>query len=280
MTTMRTMNLVGAAIGAGACMLGCADTGTEIEDDARQVVIEAFLFAGEPMTDFRITETVPLGEDPALAPTVDDAVVRLVRGEDSWTLSRLETPGSYGYPGDDLVVRQGDRFRIEVEAFGRTATGETVVPEPPLGVELDKDSLQVPVIGPGVVQSGALQALQVTVTWENPAAQLHFVDVLGLDPDAEPILPNFVGERVGRFRIRSQPTAEAFHTVRLPQLEHLGPHRAIVYRVNQEYADLYDNRLQDSRDLNEPPSNIKGGLGVFSAFNSDAREFWLVRVGG
>ena len=66
----------------------------------------------------------------------------------------------------------------------------------------------------------------------------------------------------------------------LRQLEHLGRHRAIVYRVNQEYADLYNNRVQDSRDLNEPPSNIRGGLGVFSAFNSVAREFDLVRAAG
>ncbi len=257
----------------------CSDT-TGPEEDARQVVVEAFLFAGEPVDDIRLTETVPLGEDPALAPTVDDAIVTLVRGGDRWVLSRLEEPGAYGYPGDDLRVREGDLFRIEVEAFGRTATGETVVPAPPDGVELDKDRLDVPELGPGNFQPGALQSLQITVTWENPEASLHFVDVEGLDPEAEPILPGFIGERAGRFRIRSAPTEEGFHTINLPQLEYLGPHRAIVYRVNKEYADLYDNRVQDSRDLNEPPSNIRGGLGVFSAFNSAAGEFVLVRAEG
>ena len=53
-----------------------------------------------------------------------------------------------------------------------------------------------------------------------------------------------------------------------------------MYRVNREYADLYNNRVQDSRDLNEPPSNISGGLGIFSAFNSAARGFVLVRTSG
>lgn len=259
-------------------LLACADT-TGLEEDARQVVVEAFLFAGEPVDHVRLTETVPLGEDPALAPTVDDAIVTLVRGGGRWVLSRLEEPGAYGYPGDDLEVREGDLFRIEVEAFGRTATGATVVPAPPDGVELDKDRLDIPELGPGNFQPGVLQSLQITVTWENPEASLHFVDVVGMDPEAEPILPGFIGERTGRFRIRSAPTEEDFHTIRLPQLEHLGPHRAIVYRVNREYADLYDNRVQDSRDLNEPPSNIRGGLGVFSAFNSAAREFELVRAG-
>lgn len=265
---------------APACLPACSDTIAGPEGDARQVVVEAFLFAGEPVDDVRLTETVPLGEDPALAPTVDDAVVTLVRGTERWVLSRRDEPGGYGYPGDDLEVREGDLFRIEVEAFGRTATGETVVPAPPVGVELDKDRLEVPEITPGSFDPGVLQSLRITVTWENPDAGMHFVDVEGLDPGAESIFPGFTGGRAGRFRIRSAPTEEAFHTISLPQLEHLGSHQAIVYRVNREYADLYNNRVQDSRDLNEPPSNIRGGLGVFSAFNSVAREFELVRAGG
>lgn len=261
-------------------LLACSDTTTGPEEDARQVVVEAFLFAGEAVDDVRLTETVPLGEDPALAPTVDDATVTLVRGGDRWRLSRLQEPGTYGYPGQDLEVREGDHFHIEVEAFGRTATGETVVPRPPDGVALDKDRLEVPQLTPGSFQPGTLQSLQITVTWENPDAGLHFVDVEGLDPEAEPIFDGFIREGAGRFRIRSAPTEESFHAIGLRQLEHLGVHRAIVYRVNKEYVDLYNNRIQDSRDLNEPPSNIRGGLGVFSAFNSAWKDFELVRVVG
>lgn len=269
-----------ALLAASAGLAACSDTTTSPEDDARQVVVEAFLFAGEPVDDIRLTRTVPLGEDPAVAVTVDDAIVTLTRGSERWSLHRLEEPGTYGYPDDDLQVREGDRFRIEVEAFGRTATGETIVPGPPNGVQLDKDRLEVPELAPGSFQPGALQSLQVTVSWENPGSILHFVDVEGLNPEAESIFPDFIREGAGRFRIRSAPTDENFHAIGLRQLEHLGRHRAIVYRVNQEYADLYNNRVQDSRDLNEPPSNIRGGLGVFSAFNSVAREFDLVRVAG
>ncbi len=50
-----------------------------------------------------------------------------------------------------------------------------------------------------------------------------------------------------------------------------------VYQINQEYADLYENREQDSRGLNEPPSNIKNALGVFSAFNSQEAFFEVVK---
>ena len=44
-------------------------------------------------------------------------------------------------------------------------------------------------------------------------------------------------------------------------LTHFGDHRLELYRINDEYADLYQGLNQDSRDLNEPPSNILGAPG-------------------
>lgn len=73
------------------------------------------------------------------------------------------------------------------------------------------------------------------------------------------------------FRFISEPTIDNFFVVRLLLLETLGLHQAEVYRVNAECAQLYENRTQDSRDLNEPPSNIRNGLGVFSAFDISLR---------
>ena len=89
------------------------------------------------------------------------------------------------------------------------------------------------------------------------------------------------GHRVGpgeqEFRLVAEPTKDDYHFIDMRVLRDLGRHIARVYRVNEEYAQLYENRTQDSRDLNEPPSNILGGLGVFSAFNSDSIGFAVVR---
>ena len=63
---MKTGKLALLAVSAG--LAACSDNTTGPEEDARQVVVEAFLFAGEPVDDIRLTRTVPLGEDPALRP--------------------------------------------------------------------------------------------------------------------------------------------------------------------------------------------------------------------
>ena len=170
-----------------------------------------------------------------------------------------------------------------MEYFGRVAWGETVVPGPPLSVAIDSDTLFAPTLGRGGGRGGGgggfnLQESQLAVTWDNQTDLLHFVVVEGLEDDAEAIFPEQFQERLGRFRFISEPTIDNFFVVRLLLLEALGAHQAKVYRVNAEYAQLYENRTQDSRDLNEPPSNIRNGLGVFSAFNSSSVSFEVART--
>ncbi|MFC2076767.1 hypothetical protein ACFLT7_06770 [candidate division KSB1 bacterium] len=108
------------------------------------------------------------------------------------------------------------------------------------------------------------------VSWDNPTGELFFVTVENVEDDPLPVESRFKGMS---FRFRSTPTTNDTFLVNRGQITHLGQHLARVYRINQEYADLYISRQQDSRDLNEPLSNIENGLGVFSAFNSDSLFF-------
>ena len=109
---------------------------------------------------------------------------------------------------------------------------------------------------------------------------LHYVAIESqATGEPEYILPEFIRDRFTGFRLVTRPTDANFFDINVRALEVFGPHRAVVYRVNQEYADLYENREQDSRDLNEPPTNVEGGLGVFSAFSSQGVAFDVVSAG-
>ena len=148
-------------------------------------------------------------------------------------------------------------------------------------VALDSTVLLVPTfeVGAGPPPRGGGGGLGngLLVTWDNSTDQLHYVVVKGLEEEHEAIFPEFLGQRIKAFRFISSPTRDSFYEVNLGILEGLGTHEVRVYRVNQEYADLYENREQDSRDLNEPPSNVSGALGIFSAFNSVAVPFVVER---
>ena len=170
-----------------------------------------------------------------------------------------------------------DTFGIEVTYDGAVTTGETVVPNPPLGVGIDRDTLWVPEMSFGMGRGGFNpEDSQLAASWANPGALLHYVVIEALDDSTESIFPEDF-QKFTRFQLITEPTTDDYHFISMTVLRDLGMHVARIYRVNSEYAQLYENRTQDSRDLNEPPSNIYGGLGVFSAFNSDSVVFEVVR---
>ncbi len=107
---------------------------------------------------------------------------------------------------------------------------------------------------------------------------LHFVVVEGLEDGTEAIFPEQLLERLSRFRLITEPTTDTCFAINILLLRDLGRHQVRLYRVNEEYSELYENRTQDSRDLNEPPSNIRNGLGIFSAFNSVTALFEVARA--
>ncbi len=50
---------------------------------------------------------------------------------------------------------------------------------------------------------------------------------------------------------------------------YFGRHRVVLYRLNPEYAALYEDLENSSLGLTPPPSNIQNGLGIFTGINAD-----------
>ena len=277
MTQMRPyLPWVLAIIGVLAAQ-ACTDS-DPVGPDGDILVVRAFLFAGEPVADIRITTTVPLVSEDTLGIPVSDATVWLER--DGVRFDLIATPGvagAYHYPGSDLVVGVGETFELGISRGSATISATTVVPSPPEGFAVSSDVMDVVDLtaggfgGRGGGPGGGLAFGGLIVTWTNPDRDLFFVVVDNLETDPVQIpVPEFIG-RARRFV--SAPTPADSTTISQLSLTHLGEHRIRLYRVNQEYADLYEGQVQDSRDLNEPPSNIRGGLGVFSAFSSSEGTF-------
>ena len=261
--------------------VGCDSNSVESSDDI--AVVEAFLFVGEPVDDIRVTSTLPFSSTDTIPAPINDAEIRLIKEGTTYALVSSGSDGTYHYPGDDLAVEPGDLFMFEMQYQGQLVTAETVVPPAPVGVVLDTTIFEVPSFdfsggGPPRGGRGGFDS-RLLVTWDNPSDQLHYVVINSVEENPESIFPDFIGQRIGQqFRFISEPSRDNFFEILLPLLEGIGQHQIQVYRVNQEYADLYDNRTQDSRDLNQPPDNISGAIGIFSAFNSVDTFFDVKRV--
>jgi hypothetical protein len=255
-------------------LTACEGSTSVLEPDLDGYVVQAFLFAGEPVQDVTVTGLLPIGADTTEVPDpISDASISLFRGDERFDLiATAGEPGRYHYPDVDLTVATGDAFRLEITANGRSASAATVVPSPPEGLELSADSLVAPDFGSGPGGGFFPDFATLAARWANPAGELHFLVIDNVEPDPE-ILPTT--EIFTRFapRFITTPTPADSSIVTALSLTHYGLHRVRLYRVNDEYVDLYDGLLQDSRDLNEPPSNVRGALGIFSAFAADSAFF-------
>ncbi len=275
---MRSYVILALAIVGALAAQACTDS-DPVGLDGDILVVRAFLFAGEPVTDIRITTTVPLVSEDTLGIPVSDATIWLERSDARFDLIAAPgAPGAYHYPGADLVIESGDVFELGVSRGSESLSATTVVPSPPEGFAVSSDVLEVLDLTAGFGGFGGRGGGRggrafggVIVSWINPERDLFFVVVDNLEIDPEQIpAPEFIAQAR---RFVSVPTPADSTVISQLSLTHLGEHQIRLYHVNQEYADLYEGRVQDSRDLNEPPSNIRGGLGVFSAFASQEGRF-------
>ncbi len=257
---------------------GCTDD-SPLVPEVNLVVIQGYLYANEPITDIQITSTLPLSSQDTLAPPINDADVCLIKNGQRYNLLPGEyANGYYHYNGDDLFVKEGDSFEIEVDYFGKIAYGETKVPTAPQSATISNTTLYIPDISYGFQIDSTKNMLKVNWTYE--PSSLFYVAIENLESNPTEIEisgPRGGFGQKGPGRFISAPRNSNEYTISFLNVTHYGKHSIKVYRVNQEYADLYISRQQDSRDLNEPLTNIKNGLGVFSAFNSDSLVFNVVK---
>ena len=249
-----------------------------------QFVIEAFLYAGEPIDDIRIKTTYDLSSEEDVSVPINNAIVTLIKNGERYNLISSGDDGFYNYPGNDVTVETYDIFQLEVSYNGISAMAETIVPTPTNGLSISEDSLFVPILPITAGMDSIVNTIRnfltnsvINATWDNPNEDLYFMVVESVSDTLDPIFPTQVIDVLARFRFVSEPTDGTSISFIAGTLESFGTYSVKVYHINQEYADLYENREQDSRDLNEPPSNITNALGVFSAFNSQEVFFEVAR---
>ena len=243
----------------------------------QQVVLQGYLYAKESVQDIFVASSMAIGGSDSTGTPITTASVVLVKSGIRYQLvpNNLQ-PGYFVYKGSDLVVNTGDDFRIEVDANGRHVTAETIVPPTPEQMLLSShtlrfrtDSIRAPF---GGIRTGINGLDTAVVTWSNPNGYFFFVVIESIDPNRQLMRPDSLFTR----RFISQPTDQASYRVNPNSILYTGQHILRLYRVNKEYADLYRSRVQDSRTLNEPLTNVQNGLGIFSAFASDSVAFNVI----
>lgn len=86
-------------------------------------VLQAYLYANEPVTDVTLKNAVPLTVADSIGEPINTGTITIYKNNVAYNLSSSSDSGTYHYPGDDLIIETGDIFSIEATVDGKTATG-------------------------------------------------------------------------------------------------------------------------------------------------------------
>lgn len=237
------------------------------------IVVEAYLYEGESIDDIYLASLLLYGGEDTIVQTISDAEIEIIHNNNRYSLVSSDSAGHYHYPGTDLEVLECENYRIEIDYFNKTTTAETTVPYPPSGVTISDEMIY---IDQDNLKEYWLNLTQIEINWDESGNDYFYVLIENIEDEPVDIISG--GKASFGFRKITLPVQGNSYTfMPLDIIQQYGTHLIRVFRVNKEYADLYESMEQDSRDLNEPLTNITNGLGVFTAFSCDSLYFEVVQ---
>lgn len=229
--------------------------------DSNVAVIEGYITPGDSVA-IKIKKQIVYGEDNGENNFINNLNVHLFTEDGEYLLTPLNDSL---YVTTSLNVDEGEEISISFDYNDQTVTSQTLIPHRPEDFSLSPSSISVSNDGPGP-GGGNPGSNIIEISWSNPDANYHMIVVENIEDDPELINQN--DDRPLR-AFRNEPTQGDSQEIRGMGFTYYGRHRVILFRLNPEYAALYEDLNTTSLDLTAPPSNITNGLGIFTGINSD-----------
>lgn len=260
----------------------CFSSDLEFEDQYEPVV-EAYLYMGKELNDVNLSSMISFGADSLGGEAITDAEIRLEGESDSWVLIENDSVAGQYYLEDIPAAEPGETFRIRIEIGEELLSASTVIPDDPPDVTMSATSIYIPKVDDMRDFQNVDMPDPVELIWDNPDALYYFLDIQNIESYPISIMPDPPDDRPAppeglSFQMITEPTNNNYYSIDLRQLDYYGTHRIIFTAVNDEYVFLYNSLNQDSRELNEPYSNVENGLGIFTSFNSDTLYLEVIPV--
>ncbi len=126
-------------------LVGCGDPIPT--DYQEELVVEGFVFVGEPISDIRVLRTLPITDTFRFVDaSIRDAQVRITADGVPLPVEYVSDSlgGTYRVADQQYRAVSGVTYAIEVIAAGKTVTGSTTTPDTLSWVKAPKDTLQYP----------------------------------------------------------------------------------------------------------------------------------------
>jgi hypothetical protein len=245
-----------------ALTAGCADETLAPDVDVDTPIVESYLEEGKNTLSVKLyTMEVYLGDDYILSKPITGLRLQVNDRDLSET-----TGGSYTLDLGADTIRGLQEYSLWFEYRGKTVRASTRVPQPLSGLTIEPSYL---VRESSYYWGASDDSTEIVLSWDDPDGSFYQVYIVS--PSASTVnTPS--GPVFGRRMM--QPFQGNRHTMRPMDFPLAGYYTLYLYRVNKDYAELYE-RIS-STDLANPVSFIDNALGVFTSLSVAKTGFSVV----
>ncbi len=242
-------------------------------------VVEGYLFGGQPLENIKVFQSFSYNQLDTVLITLDDLEITVADLTDQYPLFHI---GNGIYQNPDVIVAHDQTYSISFIWNGASISAQTYIPtKREANISMTEVALLKIELGErGGFGSGSDP---VEITWENETGDYYYIVIENIEEHPEYVNENialFQAQNGGqsRFEFISEPEVINFYAIDARrELSQFGTHRIVVFRVNPEYASLYESSGNTTLSLEEPPSNINNGLGIFTGVSSDTLYLEVIK---
>jgi hypothetical protein len=229
-------------------------------------VVEGFLQPGSTPV-VQVKKQLAYGSTDSVQLPVEGLLLQIGDPETGIWYTLTHTDSSAYMADGSWTPVAGKTYQLAFEYNNAAVTAETTVPAKPGDFTTSAVAIAAPVFGGGTGGPPTFPD-PVELNWDASDGGYYLVVVQVAETDPELIFSDTTNFRPMR-AFRSEPQQTNTWQLQPFSFRYYGKHHVILYRLNPEYAALYEDTGSNSNNLTTPFTNISGGLGIFTGVNAD-----------
>lgn len=237
--------------------------------DSNKAVVEAYLIPGHYIS-VKVSKQLEYGSSDSVVQPIEDLSIILNDGTTPLNLAYIDSAYTCS---DSCYIQSDSSYSIEFMYNNCLVSAETYIPPRPDGFSSSASSVSLESFSSGGFPPPEPDPIELA--WDNPDNGYYMVVAECIESSPQPVYDT------SSFRppmvFRNTPIQSNYYSLNPRSFSYFGTHYLILYRLNPEYAELYEDNGNSTLNLEEPPGNIENGLGIFTGLNADTIIFEVIK---
>ena len=244
------------------------DNETEYNDI---IVVEAYLYTGKNLDSIKITKVLPYDNSNDTIIYVNNLDITLSTNNQSYLFSQSSNnPSYYKINSGNLIINENTEYSIFFNYDSQEISASTISPG-----SVDSFSISDTIIYISDDNFGHFfdDENEIEFEWANTQEEYFMLSIQLTDTTSLEDRRIFDNAEDPATSLLMPPTSNNTMMLNGRMLQYFGEYMTVLFKINEEYMELYESLNQNSTSLIESPTNIENGKGIFTSLSSDTLYF-------